>query len=304
MKPTSSAPNAQTPSNLPEWYEQQYNNRLRVPLALQHLTDWAERSRAAREAAAGPGGAPGGVQLDVRYGSGAAEVLDIFGARPRGTRAPALVHIHGGYWRALSKSDQSFVAPPFVRAGAVVVVPDYALAPSVSVEHICLQMARAVAWVWRHADELGVDRSRIVVSGHSAGGHLAGMLSACLWPQLEPGLPAGLLHGAVSLSGLFDMEPLRHAPFLAPDLKLTEASARRLSPAFMPAPTHGRLLALVGALESEEFHRQNALIRSAWGKRRVPVCEAVPGCDHFTVLHELADPASRTHRLTLELLGL
>lgn len=284
----------------PEWYDQQYNNRARVPLAPEHLKSWVERSQAARAAAQ----AQGGAQLDVRYGDGPAEVLDIFGARPRAARAPVLVHIHGGYWRALSKSDQSFVAPPFVQAGAIVVVPDYALAPSVSLEHISLQMARAVAWVWRHADELGADPRRIVVSGHSAGGHLAGMLSACLWPKLGADLPAGLLHGALSLSGLFDMEPLRHTPFLAPDLGLTAESARRLSPAHMPAPAHGKLLALVGGLESEEFHRQNTLIRQAWGKRRVPVCEAVPGCDHFTILHELADPTSRTHRLARELLGL
>ena len=287
-------------THTPGWYDQQYNNRTRVPLAPEHLKSWVERSQAARAAAL----AQGSAQLDVRYGDGPAEVLDIFGVRPRGARAPVLVHIHGGYWRALSKSDQSFVAPPFVQAGAIVVVPEYALAPSVSVEHISLQMARAVAWVWRHAEELGADPRRIVVSGHSAGGHLAGMLSACLWPKLGSDLPPGLLHGALSLSGLFDMEPLRRAPFLAPDLGLTAKSARRLSPALMPAPAHGKLMALVGGLESEEFHRQNTLIRTAWGKRRVPVCEAVPGCDHFTILHELADPASRTHRLARELLGL
>ena len=71
--------------------------------------------------------------------------------QPAGTDAPVLGWIHGGYWRALSKSDHSFVAPPFVTAGAVVVVPDYALAPAVTIEHIVLQTARAVAWTWRQA---------------------------------------------------------------------------------------------------------------------------------------------------------
>lgn len=287
-------PLAPTP-HTPDWYELQYNNRARVPEAPAHLQAWAQWSRSARAELGG--------MLDEPYGEGEAETLDVFGARPAGTGAPVLVHIHGGYWRALSKSDQSFVAPPFVKAGTIVVVPDYALAPRVSLEHICLQTARALAWVWRNAERLGADRRRIVVSGHSAGGHLAGMLSACLWPRLSPDLPADLLSGALSLSGLFDMEPLRHTPFLAPDLGLTAASARTLSPALMPPPPHARLLALVGDLESEEFHRQNRLIRDAWGEQRVPVCEAVPGCDHFTVLHTLADPGSRTHRLALHLLG-
>jgi arylformamidase len=96
---------------------------------------------------------------------------------------------------------------------------------------------------------------------------------------------------------------LRHAPFLAPDLKLDAASARRLSPVRMPAP-RGRLAAVVGADESEEFKRQNAAIAAAWGPRAVPVCEEVPGRHHMNVLAELAAPGSRTHRIALDLLGL
>jgi arylformamidase len=284
----------------PAWYDAQYNNRANIPEHPAILQAWFDRSAAAR--ASTP------CQLDLAYGQGPREALDLFGPRPAlrpGERgAPVLAYVHGGYWRALSKSDQSFVAPPFVKAGAVVVLPGYALAPAVTVEHITLQVARAVAWVWRHAPSFGGDRSRIVVAGHSAGGHLAAMMLVCRWPQLNAALPAQVVHGALSLSGLFDLEPLRHAPFLAPDLALDETAARRLSPAAMPAPATGRLVALVGEMEKPEFLRQNRLIRRAWGQRTVPVCEAVPGRHHMGILAELADPASRTHRLALELLGL
>ena len=71
----------------------------------------------------------------------------------------------------------------------------------------------------------------------------------------------------------------------------------------MPAP-RGCLHAVVGADESEEFLRQNALIRQAWGPTAVPVCEAVPGRHHMSVLHTLAEPESRVHGLALGLLGL
>ena len=148
--------------------------------------------------------------------------------------------MHGGYWRALSKRDQAFIAPPFARAGALVVVPDYPLAPAVTIEHIVMQVAQAVAWTWRHARSYGGNPERIVVAGHSAGGHLATMMLALQWPVFSPELPSDLVKGAVSLSGVFDLEPLRHAPFLAPDLSLDERGARRLSPAHMPAPK-GRL---------------------------------------------------------------
>ena len=96
-------------------------------------------------------------------------------------------------------------------------------------------------------------------------------------------------------------EPIRHVPFLQPDLRLSAADVRRLSPAGFPAP-RGPLHAVVGGLESEEFLRQNALIRERWGAGVVPVCEAIPGADHFTVLDHLADPAGRIHQLARGLL--
>ena len=243
--------------------------------------------------------------MDQPYGSDYWQKVDVFCPKARPAQPlPVLVFAHGGAWTHGYKEWMGLMAPVFTATPAVFVSVSYRLAPQHRHPTSLLDCIAALAWVHRNVAGFGGDPDRISVGGHSAGGHLAGMLSACLWPKLGADLPAGLLHGALSLSGLFDMEPLRHTPFLAPDLGLTAESARRLSPALMPAPAHGNLLALVGGLESEEFHRQNTLIRQAWGKRRVPVCEAVPGCDHFTVLHELADPASRTHRLALGLLGL
>lgn len=285
------------PEHDPAWYEAQYHTRAAIPEHPQILRYWTEASEAARGRLAG--------RLNLRYGDGTKETLDLFpAAQPSASGgAPLLVYIHGGFWRALDKRDHSFVAEPFVAAGVSVILPNYALAPYASIEQIVLQMVRAIAWIWREADILGVDRQRIAVAGHSAGGHLAAMMLACRWREIERRMPAQPLRGALALSGLYELEPLRHAPFLAPDLKLTEASALKLSPAWMRAPA-GPLMALVGGDESEEFQRQNALIRERWGAEAVPVCETVPGRNHMNVLHELADPDSRAHKLALGLLGL
>jgi arylformamidase len=129
------------------------------------------------------------------------------------------------------------------------------------------------------------------------------MMLCCRWPEVAADLPPRLVQAALSVSGVFELEPLRHAPFPAADLALTAASARRLSPVSMPRPA-GPLLAVVGADESEEFIRQHRRIARAWGRRGVPVCEAVPGRHHMDVLHELAEPSPRVHQLALELLGL
>ncbi len=277
----------------PAWFDEQYNNRARIPEHPAILAHWFAASTRARERHTD--------MVERAYGSAARERLDVFPARA--PASPVFVYLHGGYWRALDKRDQSFVAPPFVDAGAMVVLPDYALCPAVTVEQIVLQTVQALVWVHRHAAEYNADPGRIVVAGHSAGGHLATMLLACEWKAVAPDLPADLVKAALSISGVYELEPLRHAPFLAADLCLTEAAARRLSPAFMPAP-RGALVAVVGGNESEEFQRQTALIAQSWGPRSVVTTETVVGRNHMDVLDELADPQSRTHRLALGLLGL
>jgi arylformamidase len=277
----------------PAWLDAQYNNRARIADHAQIFERWSNASALAREQS--------DCAIDLPYGGGPNETLDVF--RTERPDAPVFVFIHGGYWRALDKRDQSFVAPALVDAGAMVVLPNYALCPAVSIEQITLQLLRALAWTCRHAREHGGDPQRIVVGGHSAGGHLAAMMLSCQWPRVAGDLPADLVKAALSISGLFELEPLRHTPFLAPDLRLTAASAKRLSPALMPPP-RGTLAAVVGGDESEEFLRQNALIRNAWGEAAVPVCEAIPGTNHLSVLHDLADAGTRLHRLARGLLGL
>ena len=121
---------------------------------------------------------------------------------------------------------------------------------------------------------------------------------------MEADLPTGLVRKALAVSGVFDLRPLVHTPFLKGDLRLTDASAREVSPALMPAPASGRLVTVAGGAESAEFLRQNRLIRDAWGPRAVPVCEDLPGLNHFSVLEDLSEPGTRLNRLALDLLGL
>lgn len=276
----------------PDWLDRMYNNRALVPDHGAYFSRWAAESAAVRSTQP--------CTLDVPYGTGPNETLDIFPAARAG--APVLVFIHGGYWRSLDKSEHSFVAPPLVGAGACVVVPNYALCPAVTVPQIVMQMVQALLWVHAHINRFGGDPRRITVAGHSAGGHLAAMLLACRWSAMGADLPPGLVRNALSISGLYDLDPIAHTPFLQPALRLTPHDALRASPACMPAPTRGLLYTVAGGNESAEFLRHNELIRDAWGKRTVPVCEALAGLNHFSVLDALAQPRHRLHQLAVQLL--
>ncbi len=285
----------------PAWLAAQYNNRDRVPDHAAIFAQWAQHSSQVRNQAPRT--------LDIRYDAGQGGTLDVFPAQAAAGAlgdggAPVLLFIHGGYWRSLDKSDFSFVAPRFTAAGAMVVVPNYGLCPAVSMESIALQMAHAVRWCVEHAAAHGGDPTRIAVAGHSAGGHLAAMLLSCRWAELGLDAARPPLRGALSISGLFDLEPLRQVPSFKADLNLTPQTVSRLSPAFFPRPKSGKLYATVGALESEEFIRQNRLIRDVWGPTAVPVCEAVAGKNHFNVLDDLVAPQGRLHGLALRLLSL
>jgi arylformamidase len=275
-----------------EWLDRMYNARAQVPQHPEHFRRWADNSVQVLLSQR--------CELDEPYGSGPGEQLDVFPTQA--PRAPVLVFIHGGYWRSLDKRDHAFIAPAFTREGVCVVIPNYALCPAVTIPDIVLQMVRAVAWTWRNIGNYGGDPDRITVAGHSAGGHLAAMMLACLWPSHEAGLPAGLVRNALSIAGLMDLDPIMRTPFLQPSLNLTPRQVSMASPARLAPPRTGELYAVCGGDESDEFHRQMRVIREVWGADRVPVCESLPELNHFSVLEALATPSHRLHQLALQLL--
>lgn len=273
-------------------FEKRYNNRAAVTDFAQHFDRWGRQSKIARDEL--------DCDLDVAYGDHPMEKVDIF--RAEGRSRALLMFIHGGYWRSLDKSDFSWVATELVRAGVNVAVPNYALAPAVSIETIVRQLLAAHAWLWRNGATLAFDRSRMTVGGHSAGGHLTAMMMAARWPQWDADLPADLLKGGYAISGLFDLNPIAQTPFLNVDLKLDKHSATRLSPALMTPATKAPLVTSVGGEESSEFHRQNALIGRRW-KNVLRADIPMPGHNHFTVCDDLARPGSAMFEAVVDLCG-
>jgi arylformamidase len=277
----------------PDFVEREYNLRAAFPDHPQWFARWAAESAEARAALIGHTGG----RLDLRYGSGPKQTLDLFPAEnPRG----ALLFIHGGYWRALDKSDHSFVAPPLVAEGIGVAVINYDLCPDVGIARIVEECREAVAWLRREGTRHGVPAGRLVVSGHSAGGHLVAMLIATDWNAPAP--PPTIV-GGTAISGVFDLEPLVNVSFNV-DLRLDVSHARALSPIHLRPREPVPLLLAAGEAETSEFIRQSWLLWERW-----PECHPagrsgplfIPSRHHFSVLSELGDPQSQLVRETLAL---
>jgi arylformamidase len=278
-----------------DFLESEYNPRLRVPEFAQFFARWQQSARAARETLK--------ARLDLRYGPAPAERLDFFPApaSASGAASPVLIFLHGGYWRALDKDDFSWIAPPYVAEGICVAVVNYGLAPGTSLLAIVEQVRRACAWLHLNSRALNVDFSRMVCAGHSAGGHLTAMMIATDWPGVWATFPQRLLSAAVTLSGLFDLEPLTRAEFLRHDLNLNPVLARALSPAFLPWRNEVPVLRAVGARESDEFHRQSALLGEHWPRACERPLLDVADCNHFSIVDSFATPGSELFAATRSL---
>ena len=246
-------------------YESEYDNRARVPEHPAIFAQWA------KDAAAWRAERP---PETVRYGSTERAAADLFEAG----HGPVVAFIHGGYWQAMDRSLFSHVARGLNLCGVSVAVVGYDLCPAVTLAGIAAQV--------RDACGVLADRTNgpLVVSGHSAGGHLA----ACMLSD------AGRadVFAAYSISGLFDLAPLTETK-LNGALGLDSDEAARLSPLLWRPPAGKAVDAVVGELESSEFHRQSRELAERWSAAGMEArYDVLSGANHFTAIAPLADPTS------------
>lgn len=239
--------------------------------------------------------------LNLAYGTAAGQKLDLYTCREETSTSlrPLHVFIHGGFWQEGSKDISAFPAPAFVAEGWIFVALGYTLAPDATLTDIAREVRQALAFLHRNVRDFGADPDRIVVSGHSAGGHLAASL---LTVQADEAIVPPLL-GVVPISGVFDLAPIR-ASYVNDAVQMSDEEVAGLSPA-LSRPIRDIPVALaVGCRETAEFIRQTQLLAAAWGPAltRLSV-ETIPDCDHFDILLELCDPSSRLFRLVTAMLG-
>jgi arylformamidase len=268
-----------------------YNNRAQVPDHGDYFARWQRESEAARAALKH--------RADLAYGRNRRQLLDYFPSAEE--NAPLLVFIHGGYWQALEHRQFDVLARGFVDAGVAFASMSYALCPAIDMTGLVEQVHQAIAWLWGRAGELGFDRDRIFVAGHSAGGHLVALLAAADFTQR--GLPADVIKGGLALSGLYDLQPIRLS-YLNAALQLDEAEAQRLSPQSNIAARLAPLLLAVGAAELPEFLRQQSDYHAALqGAGLASAAMQLRGLHHFSVIDALSRKDHALHRAVLHMIS-
>ena len=221
--------------------------------------------------------------IDLPYGTDQRQRLDLF--TPNGDGPwPLLVFIHGGYWQLGSKDAWSFLAPGWLQKGIALANLGYRLLPDVTLEDVVADVRAGLDYLAANAETLKLDVSRVLVSGVSAGAHLAAMAVTEEHPAKSQLSPVA----AVLLSGVYDLGPLTGTtPGAAlKDLKSIERS--RISPLGRPPPPHCRCLIAWGADETAVFHSQSRLLAAHWANWGVTATAmSLPNTNHFTVVDNL-----------------
>jgi arylformamidase len=242
-----------------------------------------------------------GMPQRFSYGTTPVEALDVYRARDG---APIHIFIHGGAWRSGAAKDWAFPADMFVHRGAHFVIPDFVsvIDAGGKLSAMVDQVRSAIAWTHRNAERFGGDRRRMFVSGHSSGGHLAGVALTTDWKRL--GLPADALKGGVLLSGMYDLKPVRLSA-RSRYVHFDDATEEALSPQRHLERLNAPLVVAYASLDSPEFQRQSRDFAAAVKARGKPVELLVArGYNHFEAPETLGNAHGLLGRAALAQMGL
>jgi arylformamidase len=272
----------------------QYNARASVADFDAEMRKYAQLAAASRQSCP--------AVLDIQYGMGRAERLDIFLAAAAAQPAPVFVFLHGGYWRSQRKEDACSMAEAMTRHGIAVAMVEYTLLPEATLAEVVREVRSALAWLFRHGADYGIDTGRIFVGGSSAGGHLAGMLYSDDWQEAF-NVPQDVIKGVLGLSGLYDIRPLCDIN-VNEWLRLYPDQAALLSPILRLPKAGPPVVLAVGGLETQGFKNQTHHFHAELERRGLPV-QLVENRhnNHFDLVSELADPSSALFQAALRLMS-
>lgn len=240
-----------------------------------------------------------GAPKRLAYGPTPIEGLDLYPTQK--PNAPVHVFIHGGAWRSGLARDAAYQAETFVNAGAHYLAVDFnnVVETKGDLMPMADQVRRALAWVYKNAASFGGDQNRIYLSGHSSGGHLAGVVLTTDW-QKDFSLPKDVIKGGLCCSGMFDLKPVRLSA-RSSYVKFTDEVEQALSSQRRLEHLNCPVILGYGTLETPEFQRQSRDFAAAVKAAGKPVTLLVgEGYNHFEMPELLANPYGLLGRAALE----
>lgn len=221
------------------------------------------------------------VSIDIRYGEGSKETLDLYRPITNTQAAPLVLFIHGGYWRGGDKQDSTLVVPSLLSAGAVVANINYDLCPTISLDTMVEQIIRAVRYCHHHAATWHANPRQLTLIGHSAGAHLAARVMNS--KADANGLPADLVSTVIAISGIYEPEVITHIS-VNDEARIDVETARRNDCLVNPPLAHARYLVIAGGDEPPGWIEQSRLYTDVVSAAGSP-CEfyILDHTDHFTV---------------------
>tara|TARA_Y100000741_G_scaffold238145_1_gene182293 strand:+ start:1125 stop:1991 length:867 start_codon:yes stop_codon:yes gene_type:complete len=267
----------------PQELERQYNVRdSRADYETKIVPDWIKRSAITRTNLKST--------IDISYGKSEKQKLDFFSSAD--INSPTVIFFHGGYWQRGDKSVYSFLANSFVKNNINFLAVGYDLCPKISITQIVLQAQEAIVWIWQNANKLEINKDKFIVSGHSAGGHITGMMMGTEWNKISSDLPNNLILAGIPISALNLLEPIRHTT-LNDALKMDKEEAKSQSPIYLPPRTNAQQLIVYGANETDEFHRQSNIYYEKFKSEERKIERfIVPDADHFDEMNDLSNESS------------
>lgn len=268
-----------------------YSQFIYAPNIGQVIDRWASNSDLVRGRLGNP--------LKFAYGTGSVESLDVYPTTQ--PNAPVHMFIHGGAWQQDTARFYGFPAELFVTAGVHYVVPDFSWIQDAgdSLYPLADQLRRAIAWVYRNAAEFGGNPDQLYLSGHSSGGHLAGVMLTTDW-QKEAGLPSDIIKGGLCCGGMFDLKPVRLSS-RGKYIEFTDEMEHAMSPIRHLDNLHAPLIVAYGSYETPEFIRQSRDFAKAVADAGKPVQLIVAeNYNHFEIIETLANPHGILGRAALQ----
>ncbi|MGI9258121.1 MAG: alpha/beta hydrolase [Gammaproteobacteria bacterium] len=225
----------------------------------------------------------------VSYGTESRQVLDVYAPSPQAERPPIVIFFYGGSWQDGNRAEYRFVADALTSRGYITVVPDYRVYPEHRFPVFIEDGAQAVSWVMDHAEEIGGDPERVYLMGHSAGAHIAAMLTLDERYLSNVGVPSVNLAGTIALAGPYAFYPSRTANVAPVFAHLADEDLAR--PITFVDGSEPPFLLLHGAEDTTVFTSNTAELSAAVRNAGGQVTQKLyPDIGHFKILLALADP--------------